>query len=143
MEDTSALGADAYTVWGFKSLCGYQISSIILAQATGSHYERLMKRIKILFRKNLKMSEGKIAAQSVHAALGLAHLTPKAANPMTSVVVLGVSDSKFEEKKTKMNQPLGKEFDLTQPYYLVSDAGFTEVPPGTETCLAFLEDDIR
>lgn len=45
-----------------------------------------MKRIKILARKNLKMSPGKLAAQSVHAALALAALVPL--DPMMSVVVL-------------------------------------------------------
>lgn len=33
-----------------------------------------MKRIKILARKKLKLSPGKLAAQSVHAALALAEL---------------------------------------------------------------------
>lgn len=98
-----------------------------------------MQRIKLLFRKNLKMTPGKLAAQSVHAALGLARLTFTAADPMLSVVVLGASDNKFEEKKAELSQPLGPQFDLTAPFYVVKDAGYTEVPPGTETVMAFLE----
>lgn len=81
------------------------------------------QKIKILFRKNLKMSPGKLAAQSVHAALGLS-----SPHPLMSVVVLGVSDAKFEENKPRAQ-------------YLVRDAGYTEVPAGTETCLAFYEDN--
>lgn len=86
-------------------------------------------RIKILYRKNLKMSPGKLAAQSVHAALGLATIHPEAKDPMLSVVVLEASDKKFEESKTIWGVD----------GYVVKDAGHTEVSPGTETCLAALE----
>ncbi len=102
-----------------------------------------MLRIKILVRKNLKMSEGKVASQAVHAALGLAKLAPQASDPMLSVVTLLISDAKFEEKKAELSQPLGPQFDLTAPFYIVKDAGYTEIAPGTETCMAFLENDPR
>lgn len=86
-------------------------------------------RIKVLYRKNLKMSPGKLAAQSVHAALGLAKMFPEAGDPMHSVVVLEASDKKFEEAKPNADT------------YLVKDLGLTEVTPGTETVLAILERD--
>lgn len=89
-----------------------------------------MKRIKILARKKLNMSPGKLAAQSVHAALALA--TQVELHPMMSVVVLSVNETPFNEAKEKNN-----------PVAVVRDAGYTEVAPGTETCLAFLENDIR
>lgn len=89
-----------------------------------------MKRIKILARKNLKMSPGKLAAQSVHAALALAVITPL--DPMMSVVVLEVNGAPFEKAK--------EDHGLIA---VVRDAGYTEVAPGTETCIAFLEDDPR
>ena len=89
-----------------------------------------MKRIKILARKNLKMSSGKLAAQAVHAALALTSL--EKLDPLQSVVVLEVSDRKFNEK-------INGEGKLA----VVRDAGYTEVEPGTITCLAFLEDDPR
>jgi peptidyl-tRNA hydrolase len=89
-----------------------------------------MKRIKILARKNLKMSSGKLAAQSVHAALALTSI--EKLDAMQSVVVLEVSDAKFNEK-------INAEGKLA----VVRDAGYTEVAPGTITCLAFLEDDPR
>jgi peptidyl-tRNA hydrolase len=83
-------------------------------------------RIKILYRKNLRMSPGKLAAQSVHAALLLASETRVNAN--ASVVVLSCSDKKFEE--SKLNKRV---------VAVVRDKGLTEVVPGTETCLAFLD----
>jgi peptidyl-tRNA hydrolase len=89
-----------------------------------------MKRIKILARKNLKMSPGKLAAQSVHAALALGCQT--ALHPLMSVVVLEVNGKPFEDAKAAHS-----------PIAIVRDAGFTEVEPGTETCIAFLEDDPR
>lgn len=86
--------------------------------------------MKILYRKNLKMTEGKIAAQSVHAAHGYAFFVDHTAtSPLMSVVVLGVSDKKF------------KEFQEEKNCYTVYDAGYTEIPSGTETCLAFMEED--
>ena len=89
-----------------------------------------MKRIKILCRKNLKMSPGKLAAQAVHAALALTSL--EKLDPLQSVVVLEVTDRKFNEK-------INGEGKLA----VVRDVGYTEVAPGTLTCLAFLEDDPR
>ena len=89
------------------------------------------------------MTAGKLAAQSVHAAMGLAtiHTMSSIASVgyspafwiSASVVVLGVSDTKFNEAKN----------DKTPWIYVVHDAGYTEVPTGTETCLAYLEEDER
>ena len=86
-------------------------------------------RIKVLYRKNLKMSPGKLAAQSVHAALGLAAWYPEALSPDHSVVVLEASDKKFEEAKQQ----------VPKQAYIVRDKGLTEVPPDTETVMAILE----
>jgi peptidyl-tRNA hydrolase len=86
-------------------------------------------RIKILGRKNLKMTSGKLAAQSVHAALNLYKQNPQ---DHWSCVVLEVSDKKFEEAK-----------EAHPEAYVVHDAGYTEVQAGTQTCLAFYENDPR
>lgn len=83
-------------------------------------------RIRMLYRRNLKMSPGKLAAQSIHAALGLAQMNSKALSPMHSVIVLEASDKKFQEAKNPNA-------------YVVVDKGLTEVAPGTETVLAILE----
>lgn len=88
-----------------------------------------MKRIKILARKKLNMSPGKLAAQSVHAALALAAI--EQLHSMMSVVVLMVNETPFNEAK---DQP---------KVAVIADAGYTEVDPGTETVLAYLEDDPR
>ena len=88
------------------------------------------KRIKFLVRRNLKLSAEKMAAQCVHAALALNKTIPLDA--MQSVVVLQISDKKFEEAKAEKPE-----------HALIRDAGYTEVAPGTETCMAFLEDDPR
>lgn len=86
-------------------------------------------KLKIIYRKNLKMSPGKIAAQAVHAAVGVKH-----DDNSLSVVALGVSDNKFFEKLREIESC--KAF-----YYLVKDAGYTEVEKGTMTCLAFYENE--
>lgn len=66
------------------------------------------------------MSPGKIAAQAVHAATGIKHH-----DYMMSVVVLGVSDKKFNETVEE------------EKCFVVHDAGYTEVEPGTATCAAY------
>jgi peptidyl-tRNA hydrolase len=91
--------------------------------------ERGFMRIKVLGRKNLKMTSGKLAAQSVHAALNLYKKDPQ---DHWSCVVLEVSDKKFEEAK-----------EAHPGAYVVHDAGYTEVQAGTQTCLAFYEEDPR
>lgn len=89
------------------------------------------------------MSPGKIAAQCIHAALGLnQRLADKDRcfdylDSQMSVIVLEVSDAKFEQAKQE------RMFLLEEPFYCVRDAGYTEIPAGTETVLAFLEDDPR
>jgi peptidyl-tRNA hydrolase len=94
------------------------------------------------------MSEGKIAAQCVHAALGLnlkltedptqmlGEYLPCVLRGMESVVVLQVSDAKFTEAKLALGEKKA-------PFYVVTDAGYTEIAPNTETVLAYLEDDPR
>ena len=77
-------------------------------------------RLRIIYRKNLKMSEGKIAAQAVHASMGLG---TKDYN--MNVVVLGVSDKKFNEIVS------------TEDCFTVHDLGHTEVDKGTITCAAY------
>jgi len=82
-------------------------------------------KIKAIYRKNLKMSTGKIAAQVAHAVKNLG-TTPADCN----IVVLGVSDSKFYAACTLPN------------CYIQVDKGLTEVEPGTETAAAWIEDPV-
>lgn len=83
----------------------------------------------VLVRKNAKMSIGKTASQVAHAALGLYALTHGTAKPVEwheRIVVLMVTDRKFREAQSA--HPEG---------FLVTDAGVTEVEPGTETAFAY------
>ena len=77
---------------------------------------KVVMRIKILVRKNLKMSPNKTAAQCVHAALGAYKKNP---TDHYACIVLEASDKKFEEARVAHPEA-----------YVVTDAGHTEVPPG-------------
>lgn len=86
-------------------------------------------KIKIFFRKNLKMSPQKLAAQCGHAALGLQPIKHD------SIAVLQASDKKFYEIIETLERQGTR-------HHVVTDAGRTELEPGTQTCLAYavLED---
>lgn len=75
------------------------------------------------------MSPGKLAAQTAHAVLGL-----QPVDYHHSVVVLEASDKKFFEKVEELKRNGIR-------HHVVTDAGLTEVAPGTNTCLAWLETD--
>lgn len=73
------------------------------------------------------MSTNKTAAQCVHAALGLYKQDPQ---DHWKCIVLELSDAKFEEAKAANSEA-----------YIVHDAGYTEVPAGSETVMALWEED--
>lgn len=86
-----------------------------------------MKKIKFLVHKNLRMTERKTQAQMVHAAIGLYKRDPQ---EHWSVIVLEASTKKFYEAVAA--HPEG---------YVVTDAGLTEVPPGSHTVIAWYEEE--
>lgn len=82
----------------------------------------------IIINKEIKMSAGKMAAQTAHASLG-AFLRSKNQEWLTSgmkkVIVKG-EDLEHLQKRAG---------ELGIPSFLVSDAGLTELEPGTVTAL--------
>ena len=83
--------------------------------------------IKVLYRRNLKMSDGKLSAQVAHAVKNLGK-TPVDCD----IIVLKASDTKFEERIKKL-------VDTNRKYYIQVDKGLTEVEQGTATAVAWVE----
>jgi peptidyl-tRNA hydrolase len=79
-------------------------------------------RIKTIYRKNLKMTPEKMASQVAHAVKGLG-ITDKGC----AIIVLGVSDKKFNE------------LVAANECYVQVDRGLTQVPAGTQTSAAWIE----
>lgn len=92
-------------------------------------------RIKVIYRKNLKMSEGKLAAQVAHAVKNLCIQARNGGVATTDEIwncdirVLMMSDKKFDELIAE------------KPCYVHYDKGLTEVEAGTETCAAWIENE--
>ena len=80
-------------------------------------------KIKVLYRKKLDMSKGKLAAQVCHAVLGLG-----VTGVAHRIIVLEARDTKFWSH-VKANQ-----------CYVHHDAGFTEVNIDEVTCAAWIEE---
>lgn len=90
-------------------------------------------KIKVLYRKNLKMTEGKLAAQVAHAVKNLQMTLLGASTPLDSdIIVLTASDKKF----TEMVEVLKSE---GYEYFVQVDKGLTEIPTGTMTTVAWIE----
>lgn len=88
----------------------------------------------ILVRTDLKMSKGKLAAQVAHASLGAWKKADKTLRDRWEreggkKVVLSVKDEKELRKYLIDAERAGL------PKALITDAGHTELEPGTVTCL--------
>lgn len=91
----------------------------------------------IVFRSDLKLSKGKMAAQAGHAAVSAAEEARQKSKAWWKAwmsegqckVVVGVNSEKelLELKKQAEESSL--------PRALIIDRGLTEIPPGTITCL--------
>lgn len=94
----------------------------------------------IVVRTDLKMSRGKIAAQSAHAAVSVIEKVDKKIlaswkrEGQKKVVVKVKSEEELSGLKAKCET-------LKLPCSLVIDAGLTELKPGTSTVLAIGPDN--
>jgi PTH2 family peptidyl-tRNA hydrolase len=96
------------------------------------HYKQV-----IVFRSDLKLSKGKIAAQSGHAAVSAAEEARKHHKVWWKAWISeGQCKIAVKVKSEKEILELEKQAkELALPYALIMDRGLTEVPPGTITCL--------
>ena len=94
-------------------------------------------KMVIVLRGELRLTAGKAAVQVAHAAVLLAEEAQKrhpeayrawstAGQKKIALVVPTLSDLEALARQARA---------LGIPWVLVEDAGFTEVPPGTKTCL--------
>lgn len=89
----------------------------------------------ILIRKDLKMSPGKIGAQAAHASVdAVLKSNKKLLNnwKKTGMKKITLKVNSLEELKEYFNKAL--EQDITAS--IITDAGHTELTPGTQTCVA-------
>jgi PTH2 family peptidyl-tRNA hydrolase len=91
----------------------------------------------IVFRSDLKLSKGKIAAQAGHAAVSAAQEARKRHRGWWDAWLFeGQCKVAVKVKDEKELLELEKQAnDLGLPNALIVDRGLTEVPPGTVTCL--------
>jgi len=98
-----------------------------------------MKQV-IVMRGDLNMGRGKIAAQACHGSLG----SFKKSEPR-KIREWELEGEKKVVVKVNSRQELFEVFELVKaanlPHYLVRDAGHTEIPSSTVTCLGIGPDD--
>ncbi|MGQ9530236.1 MAG: peptidyl-tRNA hydrolase Pth2 [Candidatus Bathycorpusculaceae bacterium] len=91
----------------------------------------------IVFRSDLKLSKGKIAAQSGHGAVSASEEARKHRREWWKAWISeGQCKIAVKVKSEKEILKLEKQAkELALPCALIIDRGLTEVPPGTITCL--------
>jgi len=91
----------------------------------------------IVFRSDLKLSKGKMAAQAGHAAISAAEEARKKYKEWWKAwIEEGQCKIAVKVKSEKELLELEKQAkEQTLPCALIIDRGLTEVPPGTVTCL--------
>jgi len=94
-------------------------------------------KLVIVVRGDIEMSAGKLAAQVAHAAVSCA-LDAKAHRPRWFSEWLREGQRKVvlrAEGAEELESLRGKASKARLPNALISDAGMTELPPNTVTCL--------
>ena len=91
----------------------------------------------IVFRSDLKLSKGKIAAQAGHAAISAAQAAHNRHREWwDSWLYEGQRKVAVKVKdEIELLELQEKAKDLDLPEALIVDKGLTEIPPGTVTCL--------
>jgi PTH2 family peptidyl-tRNA hydrolase len=91
----------------------------------------------IVFRTDVKMSKGKIAAQAGHAAVSAAEEARKQCREWFKAWIKeGQCKVVVKVKNEKELLDLEKQArEMGLPCALIVDRGLTEIPPGTITCL--------
>jgi peptidyl-tRNA hydrolase, PTH2 family len=88
----------------------------------------------ILVRNDLKMGKGKIAAQAAHASLASYKNTDKKTKEAWESLGCKKVVLKVESEAELLRfQELARDADL--PNALITDAGLTQIPASTTTCL--------
>jgi PTH2 family peptidyl-tRNA hydrolase len=91
----------------------------------------------IIIRSDLEMGKGKTAAQAAHASL-MSYFEAEKVNKETAAEWLATGEKKIV-LKIEGEEALKKFYEAFRfkkiPCALVSDAGLTEIPPGTKTAL--------
>ena len=91
----------------------------------------------LVIRGELRLTEGKAAAQAAHAAVMLVRLAERR-DPATLEAWFAEGQRKIVLGVPTLAELEGVEREARArkiPTVWVEDAGFTEVPPGTRTCL--------
>lgn len=103
--------------------------------------EKTNYKMVILVRKDIKMSPAKLAVQCSHASVEAVLKSNKEKisewRNFSKKVILKVKD---EEELLKFKKFADKSKLVNA---LIKDAGLTEIPPGTITCLAIGPDEDR
>ncbi|HMK54771.1 MAG TPA: peptidyl-tRNA hydrolase Pth2 [Methanobacteriaceae archaeon] len=98
-----------------------------------------MKQV-IIMRGDLPISRGKLAVQACHGSLGSYKRADR-----SKIIKWEREAEKKVVLKVKDQEELYQIYELVKatdiPYYLVRDAGHTELPPSTVTCLGIGPDE--
>lgn len=95
-------------------------------------------RITVYYNKNLKMSEGKLAAQVGHVCRKSGIFSATISNEIVktyedTIIVLGLRQNKFYEKLDEL------AYQQINDLFVQKDLGLTEVDEGTITAFGYIE----
>ena len=90
----------------------------------------------IVFRSDLKLGKGKLAAHAAHAAIvGYELISKKNKNVLASWLNEGQKKIVLKVKNEKELLDLYQAIKTAVPCQIIRDAGLTQIEPGTITCM--------